>query len=71
VIKLDLAGKLTSSPNDSSKVKVEMNGTEKGTMEISRKTGMAKSASIDMDAKMTAMGQPVDMKAKITIEGKE
>ena len=71
---LELSGKLKSSSvpgQDSVKIKMELSGDEKGTMEMDRATGMIRQGNIDMDMKMSAMGNPMTMKVKTVIEAKE
>ena len=69
---LDLSGKIsTSMSKDSSGIKMDISGDEKGTMQMDRTTGMIKQGAIDMDMKMSAMGKPMTMKVKTIIEGKQ
>jgi hypothetical protein len=72
-VMLDLTGtiKSASGADSVSAVKVDMTGDQKGTMEILRSSGLTKQGNIDMNMKMTAMGNPINVKANITIEGKE
>ena len=71
---LDMAGTLksaTASDTAATMVKMDMSGDEKGTLEIQRSTGMVSHGNIDMTMKMNTAGHPMNMKMKITMEGKE
>ncbi len=70
---LELSGKISSSAGKDSAVaiKMDLSGDEKGTMEMSRTTGMVTNGNIDMNMKMSARGTPMTMKVKTIIEGKE
>lgn len=70
---LDMTGIITSAmaSDSTSAVKLDMSGDEKGSMELLRSTGLVSKANIDMTMKMTAAGHPMNMKVKVTLEGKE
>jgi len=69
---LSLSGDITSSKSETaSATKIDdMSGDLKGTMEMDRSSGMIHAGNMDMNMKVKAMGQSMDMKMKIIIEGK-
>ena len=70
---LELDGIISSSVNTDSTAapKIDISGDEKGTMEMNRATGLIQKGTIDMNMKMSAAGNPMTMKVKTIIEGKE
>lgn len=72
-IVLELDGIITSSVNADStgRPKIDISGDEKGTMEMLRSSGMIQKGNIDMNMKMSSMGNPMTMKVKTNIESKE
>ena len=72
---LEVTGTVTAAGKDSTATTsgIDMKGDTKGTMDIDRATGLAKKGTMEMNMKITTPGlsSPMDMKATITIEGKQ
>lgn len=71
---LNMEGKIKGNgETGSSAMKMDISGSQKGTMEIELTSGMPKTGNIDMDMKIAAgqMPKPMDMKMTIVIDGKQ
>lgn len=72
---LEVTGTIAAAGKDSTATTsgIDMKGNTKGTMDIDRATGLAKKGTMEMNMKITTPGlsSPMDMKATITIEGKQ
>lgn len=74
VVVLNLEGKINGGgATAAAGMKMDMSGTQKGTMEVDRTSGMPKTGNINMDIKMTSaqLPKPMDMKMMINIDGKQ